>query len=74
VVLAVLDEVSVLLEKEPDRAQALIRGQRDHMADELVARIRTGAANGDTAVDRLTPPMFHRGRRTVVRPTATDEL
>jgi len=71
---AVLDEVLVLLEKEPDRIQALIRGQRDHMVDELVARIRTGAANGDGAVDRLTSRMFRRERRTVVRPPATDEL
>ena len=74
VVLAVLDEVLALLEQEPDRMQTLIRGQRDHMVDELVGRIRTGAANGDIAVDRLTSRMFHRGRRTVVRPAATDEL
>jgi hypothetical protein len=74
VVLAVLDDVLVLLEKEPDRVQALIRGQRDNMVDELVARIRTGAANGDIAVDRLTSRMFHRGRRQVGRAPATDEL
>jgi hypothetical protein len=74
VVLTVLDEVLVLLEKEPDRIQALIRGQRENMVDELVARIRTGAANGDIAVDRLTSRMFHRGRRPVGRPPATDEL
>jgi hypothetical protein len=74
VVLAVLDQVLILLERDPDRIQALVRGQRDHMVDELVTRIRTGAANGDVAVDRLTSRMFHRGRRTVVRPPATDEL
>jgi hypothetical protein len=74
VVLAVLDQVLILLEREPDRIQALVLGQRDHMVDELVTRIRTGAANGDIAVDRLTSRMFHRGRRTVVRPPATDEL
>jgi hypothetical protein len=74
VVLTVLDEVLALLEKDPDRIQALILGQRDHMVDELVTRIRTGAANGDMAVDRLTTRMFHRGRRTVPRPPATDEL
>jgi len=74
VVLTVLDEVLALLEKDPDRIQALVLGQRDHMVDELVTRIRTGAANGDMAVDRLTNRMFHRGRRTVVRPPATDEL
>jgi hypothetical protein len=62
VVLAVLDEVLVLLEKEPERIQVLIRGQRDSMVDELVGRIRTGAVTGDSAVDRLTARMFHRGR------------
>jgi hypothetical protein len=74
VVLTVLDEVLVLLEKEPDRIQVLVRGQRDHMVDELVARIRTGAATGDIAVDRLTSRMLHRGRRAVNPPPATDEL
>jgi hypothetical protein len=62
VVVAVLDDVLVLLENEPDRIQALMRGQRDSMADELLARIRVGAATGDTAVDRLTARMFRRDR------------
>jgi hypothetical protein len=70
----VLDDVLVLLEKEPDRIQALIRGQRDSMVDELITRIRTGAATGDMAVDRLTTRVFHRGRRPMVRPAVTDEL
>jgi hypothetical protein len=74
VVLTVLDEVLSLLEKEPDRIQALIRGQRNSMVDELVTRIRTGAATGDIAVDRLTSRMFNRGRRPVGRPPATEEL
>jgi hypothetical protein len=74
VILAVLDEVLVLLETEPDRIQALIRGQRDLVADEVVARIRTGAADGEITVDRLTSRMFSRGARMVVRPPATDEL
>jgi hypothetical protein len=73
VVLAVLGDVLALLEQEPERIQALIRGQRESMVDELVARIRTGAASGDIAVDRLTTRVFHRGRRGVPRP-ATDEL
>jgi len=60
VVLAVLDDVLLLLEKEPDRIQALVRGQRDTMVDELVGRLRAGAEAGDTAVDRLTSRMFHR--------------
>jgi hypothetical protein len=59
----VLDDVLLLLEKEPDRIQALIRGQRESMVDELVTRVRAGATVGDTAVDRLTLRMFHRGAR-----------
>jgi hypothetical protein len=68
VIRAVLDDVLLLLEKEPDRIQALIRGQRDSMVDELVTRIRTGAAAGDTAVDRLTLRMFHRAPPVVDTP------
>ena len=49
VVLAVLDDVLLLLEKEPERIQALTGGQRDSLVDDLVDRIRTGAATGDTA-------------------------
>jgi len=30
------------------------------MVDEVVGRIRTGAAAGDTAVERLTTRMFRR--------------
>ncbi|OJF09731.1 hypothetical protein [Couchioplanes caeruleus] len=59
VVHAVLDDVLLLLEKEPDRIRTLIRGQRESMVDELVGRLRTGAEAGDTAVDRLTFRMFH---------------
>jgi hypothetical protein len=59
----VLDDVLLLLEKEPDRIQALIRGQRESMVDELVTRVRAGATVGDTAVDRLTLRMFHRPAR-----------
>lgn len=44
------------------------------MVDELVNQIRTGAAIGDIAVDRLTSRMLHGGRRPVGRPPATDEL
>lgn len=70
VVLAVLDDVLRLLEQEPERIQALIRGQRESMVDELVGRIRTGAATGDTAVDRLTYRMFRRGPRPAPPPVA----
>ena len=63
VVLAVLDDVLLLLEKEPDRIQSLIRGQRESMADELVDRLRAGAAAGDAAVDRLTFRVFRRAHR-----------
>ncbi|GIE98499.1 hypothetical protein [Paractinoplanes rishiriensis] len=60
VVRGILDDVLELLEREPDRIQALVRGQRDTMVDELVGRIRTGAAAGDSAVDRLTARVLHR--------------
>jgi hypothetical protein len=63
VVLAVLDDVLLLLEKEPERIQALVRGQRETMVDELVGRLRAGAEAGDTAVDRLTYRVFHRAPR-----------
>jgi hypothetical protein len=58
---AVLDDVLLLLEQEPERIQALIRGQRESMVDELVGRIRTGATAGDTAVDRVAYRMLRRG-------------
>ena len=64
VVRVVLDDVLALLEQEPERIQALIRGQREGMVDEVVCRIRTGAAAGDAAVDRLTARMFHRRSET----------
>jgi hypothetical protein len=62
-VVAVLDDVLGLLEREPERIQALIRGQREGMVDELVGRIRTGAAAGDTAVDRWTARVLRRNRQ-----------
>jgi hypothetical protein len=64
VVLAVLDDVLVLLEKEPERIQTLIRGQRESMVDELVGRLRAGAQAGDTAVDRMSFRVFRRGTRS----------
>jgi hypothetical protein len=67
-VLTVLDDVLLLLEQEPERIQSLIRGQRETMVDELISRIRTGAAAGDTAADRLTFRVFHRGPRPVPAP------
>ncbi|WP_433383959.1 hypothetical protein ACQPZX_22795 [Actinoplanes sp. CA-142083] len=56
----ILDDVLALLEKEPDRVQSLMRGQRDTMVDELVGRIRSGAAAGDDAVDRITTRVLRR--------------
>ena len=73
VVFAVLDDVLQLLEKEPERIQMLIRGQRDSMVDEMVGRIRTGAATGDTAVDRLAARMFHRGRAPAPQPSPVSD-
>jgi hypothetical protein len=60
VVRTVLDDVLAQLESDPERVQALVRGQRDTMVDELVGRIRSGAAAGDTAVDRITARVLHR--------------
>jgi hypothetical protein len=50
-VAAVLDDVLAILEAEPQRVQAVIRGQRTSLVDELVDRIRTGARAGDATVD-----------------------
>ncbi|MEV0902281.1 hypothetical protein [Actinoplanes sp. NPDC049802] len=49
-----LTRVLELLEREPDRIRALVRGQRDTMVGDVVGRVRAGAAAGDAAVDRLT--------------------
>jgi hypothetical protein len=62
-VVAVLDDVLRLLEAEPDRVQAVIKGQRESMVDELVTRIRASAAVGDAAVDRWTTRAFRRRPR-----------
>jgi hypothetical protein len=70
----ILDDVLELLEREPDRIQALIQGQRETMVDELVGRIRTGAAAGDSAVDRLTFRVFRRGARPAPAPPVVDGL
>ena len=59
-VIAVLDDVLLMLEAEPERVQSLIRGQRESMVDELLDRIRSGAAAGDAVVDRLTARVLHR--------------
>ncbi|MEV4701747.1 hypothetical protein [Actinoplanes sp. NPDC049316] len=60
VVHAVLDDVLLLLEREPERIRTLVRGQRETMVDELVGRLRAGAVAGDAAVDRMTSRVLHR--------------
>jgi hypothetical protein len=40
------------------------------MADELISRLRSGATAGDTAVDRMTGHMLHRGPRPAPTPPA----
>jgi len=60
VVDAVLDNVIDLLEREPERIRSLVRSQRSTMVDELVNRIRSGAAAGDNSVDRLTSRVLHQ--------------
>jgi len=56
----ILDDVLAQLENEPERVQALIRGQRDSMISELVGRLRQTAAAGDTTVDRLAARLIRR--------------
>ena len=56
---AVLDDVLDLLEREPERIRVLVRSQRTTMVDELMDRVRSGAAAGDTNVDRLTSKVLH---------------
>jgi hypothetical protein len=70
VIQVVLDDVLSALENEPERIQGLVRGQRDSMVDELVGRIRSGAAAGDSAMDRFTDRMFHRDGPPMPAPPA----
>jgi hypothetical protein len=56
---AVLDDVLDLLEREPERIRSLVRSQRTTMVDELMNRVRSGAAAGDSSVDRVTTKMLH---------------
>jgi hypothetical protein len=73
-VATVLDDVLGQLEEDPTRIQALVRGQRESMVNELVGRIRQSAAAGDTAVERITSRMLRRqqpdGREPAGIPTA----
>jgi hypothetical protein len=71
-VVAVLDDVLRLLEADPDRVQAVIKGQRESMVDELVTRIRASAAVGDAAVDRWTTRAFRRRPRPAPEVTGPD--
>ncbi|MBW6433594.1 hypothetical protein KZ829_07525 [Actinoplanes hulinensis] len=57
-----LARVLELLEREPDRIRALMRGQRDSMVGDVVGRVRAGAAAGDAVVDRITLRMTGRGQ------------
>jgi hypothetical protein len=71
-VASILDDVLDQLERDPQRVQALIRGQRESMVNELVGRIRQTTAAGDAAVDRGTARVLHRTAPAVPRPpTAT---
>ncbi|GAA2706410.1 MULTISPECIES: hypothetical protein [Actinoplanes] len=56
-----LERVLTVLETEPERIRALVRGQRDSLVGEAVGRVRAGAAAGDEAVDRFTLRMSRRG-------------
>jgi hypothetical protein len=72
VVLAVLDDVLMLLEHEPERIHSLIRGQRESMVDEVIRRIRAGATTGDTAIERLSSRMLRRGPRPATPPPSAE--
>lgn len=61
VVDAQIERVLAMLETEPDRIRALVRGQRESLVGEAVGRVRAGAAAGDTAVDRFTLRMTRGG-------------
>ena len=68
----VLDDVLAQLETEPERIRSLVRGQRESMVDEVIERLRTNAATGDAAVDRLVARVLRRRRpvvATTVEPT-----
>jgi hypothetical protein len=56
----VLDQILATLEAEPERVQALVRGQRESMVDEVVDNVRSGAASGDARVDRLVDRVLRR--------------
>lgn len=71
VVRAVLDDVLLLLEEEPERIQSLMRGQSETVVDELVGRLRASAEAGDMVVDRLASRVFHRGPRPEPAPPPT---
>ena len=71
-VVTVLDDVLARLDAEPERVQALVRGQRDSMVDELVDRIRTGAADGDAAIGQLTGRVFRRTAQPGPAPVPTE--
>lgn len=58
---AQLERVLLMLENEPDRIRSLIKGQRESIVGEAIGRVRSGAAAGDSAVDRLTLRMSRRG-------------
>jgi hypothetical protein len=68
---AVLDDVLAQLEQDPQRIQALIRGQRQSMVDELVDRIRLTSTAGDAAVGRATARVFRRGGTAAPHPQPT---
>jgi hypothetical protein len=64
VVDAQVERVLQLLEREPERMRVLVRGQRDTMVDEVVGKVRAGAAAGDEAVDRFTLKIGRRSSPT----------
>lgn len=66
---AVLDEILDMLEREPERIRSLVRSQRSTMVDELVGHIRSGAAAGDTNIDRLTSRVLHQNPAAVPPPS-----
>jgi hypothetical protein len=69
----VLDEVLAALDDQPERVRALIRGQRESIADDLIGRVRSGALAADSTIDRMTARLLRRTaqQRVAVQEPAT---
>jgi len=69
-VATVLDDVLAVLDAEPERVRVLIRGQQQSITDEVVGRIRSGAAAGDTVVQGTIARLLGARRAAKIQPAA----